>query len=144
MPEEEEYFDETHWLKPIGFKPGRAMVFNDPTTFKVSDVLDSLCKSTYTHPMTIAVPIGTDMTAPIVVDMARRMWIADERPGAPAREVAYHDNPDWYVEGQVQQSTVRIRMYVITCDGVHIDSVRLQFISDEEVPDGIIRVVSID
>lgn len=144
MPEEEEYFDETDWLTPLGFKPGRVVVFNDPTTFELGDLLDSLTKSTQTNPKTVALPVGISMTASVVIDTVHSKWAEHEHADAPAGEVVYHDTPDWYMEGQVQESTTRVRLFVIACGGSHIDSVWLQFITDEETADGIIRVVCID
>lgn len=140
----EEYIDETDWLKPLGFTPGRAVVFNDQFTFTLGDLLDSLCASTFTHPKAVIVPVDINTSARIVIDMARRMWVEDEYPEVPTGEVVYNDTPDWYMEGQVQQSATRVRLYVIACDGSHIDSGRLQFITEEPASDGIIRVVCID
>lgn len=143
MPEEEEFFDMTDWLTPIGFKPGRAVVFNDQITFTVTDLLDSLCKSTQTNPKEVFVPVDADSSAPVVIDMARAIWVEDDRP-TPTGEVIFNDNPDWYMEGQIQTTAARFRLYVVTCDGSQIDSGMLQFIGDENAADSIIRVVCID
>lgn len=140
----EEFFDETDWLKPIGFKPGRAVVFHDPSAFTVGDLLDSLCKSTVAHPRAVSIPVNINAFAPVVIDTARRLWVEDETAEAPAGEVVYHNDPDWYMEGQLHQSTARVRLYVITCDGSHIEDLRVQYIVDEAAVDGIIRVVPIN
>ncbi|MGJ5826005.1 hypothetical protein [Streptomyces ossamyceticus] len=143
MPED--FDDRTDELLPLGFAPGSAVAENDPENLTVDDLKASLFESTATEPRIVSIKVTErNDRVPVVIDHVRAVWSVNESVKTPAGKVVYHDTPEWYAEGQVMRSDLRVRMYIIAVRSSHIDNMTVQFISDEPAPDGIIRVVCID
>ncbi|MDQ0776326.1 hypothetical protein QF026_004792 [Streptomyces aurantiacus] len=144
MPEDE-YFDYSDELLPLGFTPGEAIIENDPSNLKVEDFRDSLFGSTATEPKTVSIRVTRHGdTVAITVDLIRAIWVVNDGIKAPVEQRVYHDIPNWYIEGQVVMSSVRVRIRLIAVSGSYIDCLALQFIRDEHAKDGIVRAECID
>ncbi|GAA3894442.1 hypothetical protein GCM10023084_54060 [Streptomyces lacrimifluminis] len=135
-------YDDTRELLPLGFMPGKAISENDPRMAKLENFQQSLFQSTTASPKIVVVRVSSNDTLPLIIDTARAIWVVND--GIDTPKPVYHDTPEWYFEGQVHRSSLRVRMHVVATDGSYIDRIALQFITDEHVEDGIIWVECID
>ena len=116
-------------LAAFGFKPGVVISSNEPN-FGFADLRDALFESTYSNPKTIPVRIDKVDTLNVLVDSVRAVYVPDDVVRLPSRAIAYHDNPDWYVEGRIRSYTQAVRLYVIASTLHDVDEVYIQLISD--------------
>ncbi|SCE05965.1 hypothetical protein [Streptomyces sp. DvalAA-19] len=110
--------------------------------FSVDDLTAALFKSSYGAPKTL--PIWFEgAVAQVVVDKVEAVWVQDApEPPVPGETYAYHENPDWFVEGWVEDRALRVRAYVMAGAADDISSIYIQRIPPTPDLEGHVNLVS--